>query len=187
METVLHLKGGCVFWTYIMYNVFFWNVIYILYRLRTIDICCIHGYLWLGEILPCMMRICTTANPKTNHANHWTIPVLCFHPLRTCMQKLHIHLILYMMVCLVHQNDCIVHHYTVYHFLDMHCCTYCNKKVTGDLVASTLYISNIQKKRSNMYRRGWENKQNVRRLYAMSGGKWVYQLTNLVSPTIAAV
>lgn len=83
-------------------------------------------------------------------------------------------------------HDCIVHHYTVYHFLDMHCCTYCNKKVTSDLVASTLYISNIQK-RSKMYRRGWGNKQNVRRPYAMSGEKWVYQLTKLVSPPSPAV
>lgn len=40
-------------------------------------------------------------NKPCNH--YWTIPVLCFHPLRTCMQNLHINLILYMLVSLVHR------------------------------------------------------------------------------------
>lgn len=120
------------------------------------------------------MRICTTANPKTNHANHWTIPVLCFHPLRTCMQKLHIHLILYMMVCLVHRMIAL---YIIV------LCTIFWMRIAAHIAKkgdqrfgcieqgpSTLYMSNIEKKTSKMYRRGWENKQNARRLYAMSGG-----------------
>ena len=71
-------------------------------------------------------------------------------------------------------HDCIVHHYTAYHFLDMHCCTYCKKRWPAIWLHRTRAIDSLHvqypKKTSKMYRRGWENKQNARRLYAMSGG-----------------
>lgn len=90
------------------------------------------------------------SDSQNKPCNHWTIPVLCFHPLRTCMQNLHINLILYMMVCLVHRMIAL---YIIILCTIFWICIAAHIAKKGDQRfgcieqgPSTLYISNIQKK-----------------------------------------
>ena len=106
---------------------YFWEMFYILYKLRTRHILYTRVPL-TGWNRPMYDENLYHSDSQNKPCNHWTTPVLSFHPLRTCMQHWHIHLILYMMVCLVHRMIALYIIVLCTIFLDAHCCTYCKKR-----------------------------------------------------------